>query len=40
MTFGEGLKKVISVVDKDTKWGPEWKPYVDTCNKGLDEYFG
>lgn len=40
MTFKKGLEKVLSVVDENTKWGPEWKPYVDICNKGLDEYFG
>lgn len=39
MPLKEGLKRVLSVVDENTTWGPEWKPYVETCDKGLNEYF-
>ena len=39
MPLKEGLKKVLAVVDEKTTWGPEWKPYVETADKGLKEYF-
>jgi len=39
MPLKEGLEKVLAVVDENTTWGPEWKPSVETADRGLREYF-